>query len=40
MAPRCHCEVDNNNHNVFCKLYEAANGLYAAVGYFDKCCRL
>jgi hypothetical protein len=33
MAPRRHCEVANNNHIVFCKLHEAASGLYAAVGY-------
>ena len=28
MAPRCHCTI-KNNRIVFCKLHEAANGLYA-----------
>ena len=26
----------NNNHIIFCKLHEAANGLYAAVEYLRR----
>jgi len=35
MATRCHCTIENNRI-VFCKLHEAANGLYAAVEYLRR----
>jgi len=35
MARRCHCTI-KNNRIVFCKLHEAANGLYAAVEYLRR----
>jgi hypothetical protein len=35
MAPHCHCNVQNNRI-VFCKLHEAATGLYSAVEYVRR----
>ena len=35
MAPRCNCTI-KNDHIVFCKLHEAANGLYSALDYVRK----
>ena len=35
MTPRCHCKIENNRI-LFCRLHEAANGLYSAVEYVRR----